>query len=193
MRASVCVILLSSLCAAAAQTIPNPGRPELEASVRSFLYCYLAEETLDDSTRYVDAFVDLNGDGHLDAIVLLVGAPYCGTGGCTMLVLRNDSRSFRFVSRSTVTRAPILVLNRRSTGWLSIAVTIRVDSVAPKGAVTIGSAQAELRYDGKSYPLNPTGPPARLLSSMPRGQVVIPAADYENAKTLGSPAQRINP
>ena len=52
------------------------------------------------------ASVDLNDDGKNEYIVGLVGTSFCGSGGCTMLVLNN---AFKQTSAFTVVDYPIYI------------------------------------------------------------------------------------
>jgi hypothetical protein len=50
------------------------------------------------------SLVDLNDDGILDAVVLLNDPRYCGSGGCTLLILAGTASGFDVLSSSTVVR-----------------------------------------------------------------------------------------
>lgn len=72
--------------------------------------------------KYIDphqtALIDLNGDGHEDASVLLQNPLYfCGTGGCTMLMFKGTTSGFQFVSRSTFIGGPVLMSDTKTLGW----------------------------------------------------------------------------
>lgn len=136
-----------------------------EESLNGFL------KTLDDdrTTRYALAFRDLNNDGIPEAIVYLVGKKWCGSGGCNTLVLAREGRSWRIVSNIRITRPPIYVLQNTANGWRSIAVWIQ------GGGIRAGY-EAELRFDGKTYPKNPSAPPAQRLKGKPMGEEIIHSA-----------------
>jgi hypothetical protein len=109
------------------------------------------------------ALVDLNGDGIPDAIVLFKGPHNCGSGGCTLEILRGTQLGFEFLSRSTISREPIQILAERRFGWYSFTV-----SVSGGGAK---SCNAVMRFNGQKYPLNPSLAPcvttAQLQSATP--------------------------
>ena len=66
---------------------------------------------------------------------------------------------WRVVTRTSVTRTPVGVLTTSTNGWRDLAVSI--------GG---GGAQAgwvRLTYDGRTYPTNPTAPPATPLDGAP--------------------------
>jgi hypothetical protein len=158
--------LLASACLAVAQ--PRARSSEEEDSLKRFLQSELKELLADDdkTTRYLAAFVDLNGDGTSEAIVYVTGQTWCGTGGCNMLILARDGISWRVVTETTVTRTPIPVLTTASNGWRNITVWVQGGGIQP-------GYEAELRFDGKTYPENPSVPPARRLTREVPGRVVL--------------------
>ncbi len=139
----------------------GPAASAAEESLKRFLQSWDKDKT----TRYIAAFRDLNGDGTPEAIVYLMGN-WCGSGGCTTLILTQDAGSWRIVTRITIARLPIRVLTNTSHGWRSIGVWVQ------GGGIRSGY-EAELRFNGKSYPRNPSVPPARRLTGKPAGEVVI--------------------
>lgn len=152
-------------CACATKTQgPDATSPEAEESLKRFL------QTLDNdkTTRYIAAFRDLNGDGKSEAIVYLLGRNWCGSGGCNTLILAPDGSSWRIVSNIRITRPPIRLLTRTSHGWHSLGIWVQGGGIQP-------GYEAELRFDGKSYPKNPSVPPARRLTGHLEGEVIIPS------------------
>jgi hypothetical protein len=163
--AATCLALLVAVSPAKAQARREPAPPPTSVdSLKRFL------QTLDGNrtTRYVAAFRDLNGDGIPEAIVYLVGTKWCGSGGCNLLILTQDSSSWRIVTKVTITQPPIRVLRSASNGWRSIGVWVQ------GGGIRRGY-EAELRFDGHTYPRNPTVPPSRRLEGKAAGEVVIPS------------------
>ena len=161
---ALCLSLLMILCLANAQGTSNAPLSAPEESLKRFL------QTLDDSksTRYVAAFRDINDDGTAEAIVYLMGRKWCGSGGCNTLVLARDGTSWRTVATIAITKPPIRVLRDTSNGWHSIGVWVQ------GGGIQSGY-EAELRFDGKTYPKNPSVPPARRLEKS-TGEIAIPSA-----------------
>jgi hypothetical protein len=85
------------------------ARAEEDSALGSAAYSYLAKRG-DNSHPALRAFsFDLNGDGRADAIVLLTGNEWCGSGGCNMLIFQGTESGFRFVSESTITAEPMAV------------------------------------------------------------------------------------
>jgi len=140
----------------------TPTSADLVAFLRRFV------ETRDNgkTTQYIVAFTDLNGDGIPEAIVLLRSGGWCGSGGCTALVLTPSKSSWRIVTKLTITRPPIRVLKDTTNGWHDITVWVRGGGIYP-------GYEALLCFDGSSYPSNPTVPPAQKLEREVAGAVVI--------------------
>lgn len=105
--------------------------------------------------------IDLNGDGHEDAIVLLSGTDWCGTGGCTMLIFKNDRSGYLLLSRSTVTRSPIRVSPAITNGWKDLIVSTR------------GVGDALMQFDGSAYPGNPSMQQAATPAQVAAATTVI--------------------
>jgi len=105
-----------------------------DASLKNFLKHYLKDQGVenDSSARYMSSFVDLNDDGKKEVIVHVISQSVCGTGGCPTLVLAPQQSSFRVVSRISITRPPIRILNTTSHGWHDLAVWVaRVEESSP--------------------------------------------------------------
>jgi len=94
---------------------PSPhSLAKSEKELKDFLLRYVKERGDDGSTtRYFDAFFDLNADGTKEAIVHLIGHWWCGTGGCPTLILAPDGPSYRVI-------ATVLATFRRKNEALSL-------------------------------------------------------------------------
>lgn len=121
----------------------------------------VAEAAKQTAPDYKHALVDLNGDGVQDAIVLLRGMQWCGSGGCTMLVLAAQDDGFSVVSRSTVTSPPVRVSRSGADGWRDIIVH------------SAGKARL-MRFGGDSYPANPSMQPDVPDTQAKFADIVIP-------------------
>jgi hypothetical protein len=111
------------------------------------------------------ASVDLNNDGIPDAVVLLTGSDYCGSGGCTLLVLKGLSGGYSVVSKSTITREPILLLQEKKRGWHTLSV-----AVSGGGAK---AGQVLLRFNGSLYPGNPGMQPKATVSDLKGAKMLL--------------------
>jgi len=173
----LCLIVLAALstCPVQAQQLDHAGRgtsSTAENSLRTFLQTYLGSMLVgeDTTTRYQDTFVDLSGDGIPEVIVFVTGEDWCGSGGCEILVLARKGPSYTVVTRMTVSRPPIRVLIAKTKGWHDIGVWVQ-------GGGNVQGYEAELQFDGSSYPTNPSVLPARPLTGKAPGKVVIRSYD----------------
>jgi hypothetical protein len=144
-------------------------------SLRSFLADYLRKSAVEDgrSTKYVAVPVKVGGDGK-QVIVYITDQRWCGSGGCTTLILAHDGASYRVITKVTITQLPIRILATRTHGWRDIGVQVQ------GGGILIGY-EAVLPYNGTSYPANPSTPPARRFTGKSRGVTVIPPTSGRTA------------
>jgi hypothetical protein len=142
-------------------------------AVHKFLRSYFLKSYpgADRETRIAIAFSDLNGDGKQEAVVYVMGPDWCGTGGCHALVLSPDGSTFKVVMDAWVSQLPIKVLPTKSHGWHDLGVAI-----AGGGGQ---SGVAEMKFNGTTYPDNPTVPPAKLLKGASAGKILIGETDGE--------------
>ena len=114
------------------------------ANIKNFLVNdYLKDDLsfLKDNDRKFQFYkIDLNGDGNDEIFVRFMGPYFCGSGGCTFLLL--DSYG-EVITRFTVTRAPIFVEPSKVNGWSLLLVK---DSGVFK----------ELTFQEGTYPSNPS-------------------------------------
>ncbi len=111
---------------------------------------------------YSYGFADLNGDAYTDALVLPAGPHYCGSGGCTFMVLRGQpDGTFAFVSSTPGVRAPIRAGTRQAAGWRPLIVNTRgtgdvvLDFAGGKYTGFASSARAATRAEvGQSVRVN---------------------------------------
>lgn len=93
-------------------------------------------------------------------LVYLIGTKVCGSGGCTMLVLkRSDFTGYSVLTRMTVVQQPVIVSNQRTNGYPDLIIYTSGGGAVP--------AYHRLQFDGSSYPTNPTAAPV-----LPAGTVV---------------------
>lgn len=122
---------------------------------------YLEGKGDHDTPMFRQAFTDLDGDGHVDAVVLLSSPAWCGSGGCNMLVFHGTKDGFTFVSSSTITNEPIRVSSEKTSGWRTLIVYSR------------GKGDVLMRFDGKRYPLNPSTQPKATPAQVSAAQTMI--------------------
>jgi len=115
---------------------------------------------------YVGALHNLNGRGSPEAVVLLTGRQFCGSGGCTLVVLQLEGEDWRLVSKTTLVRPPIRVLQVRHNGWATLGVQVQGGGVAH-------GYTALLPFQGSAYPANPTVSPAVRSHGKVLGNMLI--------------------
>jgi hypothetical protein len=93
--------------------------------------------------RFVFYETDLNDDGKNEVLVGFTGMNWCGSGGCTALLLSSDGD---LITHFTVAGFPFTVLDEKTQGWKNLSVYS-------------GGADRLLKWDGKSYPKNPSVAP----------------------------------
>jgi len=154
------VLVLLALCS---------GAGAQDESLREFLKNYVGDysaypEVKD--TRYVAVFVHLRDDKSQQVIVFLDGRAWCGTGGCTTLILVPKDSSYTILTKMTIVHEPIRVLNTKSHGWHDLGVWVQGGGIQP-------GYEARLSFDGTTYPSNPSVPPAQPLTETVKGKVVV--------------------
>ena len=170
----LCLVAIGVLASVACLAQIPRGRASAasspEDSLKTFLRKYLRKrsDTEDKTTRVSVAFVQLQGSGTPEAIVYLTGQSWCGSGGCLTLVLGRKDSSYKVVSSIPITRLPIRVLRGTSKGWHDIGIWVQGGGIQP-------GYEAELQFNGRTYPTNPSMPPAKPLRRNVGGEVVISA------------------
>jgi predicted small lipoprotein YifL len=84
--------------------------------------------------------IDLNGDNKEEYIVRLLGSYFCGSGGCTFLVL---DREANLITKFTVTDAPLYVSSDKENNWSVLYLMS-------------GGKLRKIVHNKKSYPSNPS-------------------------------------
>ena len=119
----------------------------------------------DYDARYFDAAVDLDGDGKDEVVAYVAGPMVCGTGGCPLFVFRQGQDAYELVARMSVVQVPVRVSSQRTHGWRDLVVAV-AGGGAPAGDVV-------LKFDGTTYPSNPTVPPAEQAVSLEGTEILI--------------------
>ena len=147
--------MVLGLGASTAQAEAPP--PELLTAVRT----YTLNRGDEKPPEFKHALVDLNEDSVTDAVVLLTGSLWCGTGGCRMIIFKGKAGGgYVPHSASTISREPIRVLPEKLHGWHTLVVN------------TKGLGDVLMPHGAKVYPANP---------SMQKGAT---PAQLSTAKTL---------
>jgi hypothetical protein len=117
--------------------------------------------------------VELNDadPGSRQVLVYLVGPVWCGSGGCELLVLDHAGADYKIITDVSIVHEPVRVLESGSHQWRDIGVWVG-------GGGILHGYEARLRFNGKTYPGNPSV--VGRVSPKSKGREVIPAncCDY---------------
>ena len=142
---------------------PDPGSAEAEMAKRHQIKAVCGRLP---AHRYTWNRVDLNGDGRPELVAQVVGPQFCGTGGCPLLIFRESSDGqLQLLTRMSLFKEPLIVTKRRQNGWQELITRVRVD--AGHGYY------AELPFDGRTYPTNPSVAPALPLRRAEAGTAYL--------------------
>jgi hypothetical protein len=162
--AIICLLLVGSFCAAQEQ--PSSS---VTLALRRFLQKKFPDDKMLQMLQFRATGVDLRDDRGHEYIVYLTGKNLCGSGGCSMLILAPNHHGFTVVDRTTITHVPIRLLPTKTLGWRDLGVFIAGGGIAP-GYI------ARLRFNGRSYPGNPSIAPAVPLRGQVAGQIILSEA-----------------
>ena len=170
----IAFMFLSILLQQPTQTGAVASRTE-NTKLREFLQSYVGNVSSEKDGRYLDASVDLNGDGVKEIIVYLIGGGWCGSGGCSTLILEPERDTYKITTEIAISNPPIRVLTTTSHGWHNLSVLVG-------GGGILQAYEAELPFDGTTYAENPTVPPARKLEKA--GGAIVIGEDLRTAKPI---------
>ena len=90
---------------------------------------------------------------NMQVLVYVEGRDVCGSGGCTVLLFSTDGKGFKLISLINLARVPVVVSDQRSHGWKNLIMPVSGGGIVTRHC-------SVLRFDGKTYPGNPTLAPA---------------------------------
>lgn len=173
-RTATCILGLAIAGAAGflpSQQVSRLARPS--EPLRKFLQrdLSLGGNDIPDTTTRITAVSVKPDDGESEEdLVYVSGQDWCGSGGCTMLILEPAGSSFKILGRETIVQLPIRVLHSKHNGHPDIGVYVQ-------GGGILSGYEAVLAFNGKRYhPSNPSTPPARKATTT-QGKVVIGTTD----------------
>jgi hypothetical protein len=105
--------------------------------------------------HYDIASADLDGDGKEDVLALMnAKSGYCGSGGCTMFVLKGNADGFSNLCSVKVVNPPIYLRKTSTNGMRDLLVTVRGGGATP--------GLAALTFSGTGYPAAPGDATAKV-------------------------------
>ena len=135
---------------ATAKFTPQSTDPQTAANITNFLVNDFLKEDISflqpNDRKFQFYKIDLNQDGNEEIFVRFFSPYFCGSGGCTFLLL---DKYGEIITKFSVTRAPIFVEPSAKNGWSILLVR---DAGVFK----------ELIFSEGSYPSNPS-----MLSKAP--------------------------
>ncbi len=152
---------LRSVQVLAAETAANPA---LEAAILE-VYPDAVNRGEGAPTRYQYNRVDLNEDGRAETLVYLSGPTACGTGGCTALILESEGDRYRLVTQLSLVRPPVIVSEDKTWGWRNLILYVSGGGARP--------SYRQLRFNGSTYPSNPSIQPELAIPSTVRGTAYL--------------------
>jgi hypothetical protein len=161
----------SLLAFAAAPAFGQAHRFDLPPAMNSRLRAYLQKDSgpPDKTFRYAAALVDGGNAQKEEVMVYLSGRDWCGTGGCSLLILQPQGSSFQKIGYETTVRLPIRALHTESKGRTDIGVW--------KQWSTDSGNEDKLEFDGKQYMTNRTGFSPKSVTPGTHGDILIPKDD----------------
>lgn len=155
-------------------TVVSAQSPSVPPAVRAAVRMYVAAHNSAAVATTRIATAPLPRAGAADAVVVyLMGDGWCGTGGCTLLVLTPARDGYQLVTKVPIVQLPVRVLAHQSHGWPDLAVRVC-------GGGIRGCYDVRLRYDGQTYPHNASLAP----KSHGRGQVLLGERALEAGEAL---------
>ena len=149
----------------AGQYVENSSNLQTAEIVRSFLKKEYKEDLdrniIDEfSRKFIIYEYDLNDDGNKEILVGLRGSYFCGTGGCSQLILDKNGN---MIADFSVSGFPIYIDNQKTNGWKNLILYS-------------GRKNRLIKFDGKQYPSNPSM--VSVYKSTP-GEELPRALDFE--------------
>jgi len=122
----------------------------------------VAKGFIDDiSKKFIFFEYDLNKDEKKEILVGLTGSYFCGSGGCTQLLLDNQGN---VITKFTVSDYPVVIDSNMTNGWNDLFIFS-------------GGKYRIVQFNGKSYPSNPSILPALKITP---GDGLPRALDFEH-------------
>ena len=112
------------------------------------------------SRKFIFFEFDLNDDGSKEIFVGLIGPYFCGSGGCTQLLLDNQGN---IITKFSVSR-DVVIDTKKTNGYRDLFIYS-------------GGKNRIAKFNGKTYPSNPSTLP--ILKLVP-GDDLPRALNFEN-------------
>jgi len=122
---------------------PATNDDQMGANIKNFLVNDFLKDDMaglsENDHKFQFYKIDINNDGKDEYFVRFMSSYFCGTGGCTILLLDHESN---IITKFTVMDPPIFV-EKGTQGWGTILVRS-------------GGELKELKFNNGKYPSNPS-------------------------------------
>jgi hypothetical protein len=95
----------------------------------------------DKTTRIAVFSLKTNGEESEEDIVYVSGQGWCGSGGCTMLILQATKSAFKVLGRVTIVQLPVRLLPSLSYGHPDIGVSVHGGGILSKYEAVLSSTE----------------------------------------------------
>ena len=122
----------------------------------------LAKNIVSDlSQKFIFFEYDLNEDGKKEILVGFTGPYFCGSGGCTQLLLDDQGN---VITQFSVSGNPVVIDTNKTNGWKDLFIYS-------------GGKYRIVKFNGKKYPSNPSMQPELKVTP---GDGLPRALDFEH-------------
>jgi len=137
-------------------SLTKVNKTDADTAAISTARIYLQKNLSDDiakgivdtlSRKFIIDENDLDGDGKKEIFVGLTGPYFCGSGGCTFLLLNHNGG---LITKFTVSDYPFTIAPEQTKGWHDLLVQSR-------------GSYHRLKYNGAKYPSNPSVEPVEKI------------------------------
>jgi hypothetical protein len=144
------LFIVASACAPTSSVETPADDPVLVAIIRYLAsdggWSPAADAAAERPTLYSYAEADLDRDAAMEVVAHITGPQWCGSGGCTTLILDEGKCGLSVAYRIPVANPPIRTLSTSSNGMRDLAVLVTGGGVA--------AHYAPARFDGQRYVIN---------------------------------------
>lgn len=157
---------------AQSEFVPQSTDEQTANNIKNFLINEYLKDDLQflqpDDRKFQFYKLDLNADGKEEIFIRFMTSYFCGSGGCTFLLL---DKYGSIITKFSVTRPPIFVEPSKENGWARLLVK---DSGVFK----------ELLFNNGTYPSNPSVLPKAPYDAPSGHAQVMFDDDFYKSKTI---------
>jgi len=157
---------------AQSEFVPQSTDEQTANNIKNFLINHYLKDDLQflqaNDRKFQFYKIDLNADGKEEIFIRFMTSYFCGSGGCTFLLL---DKYGAIITKFSVTRPPIFVEPSKENGWARLLVK---DSGVFK----------ELLFNNGTYPSNPSVLPKAPYDAPSGHAQVMFDDDFYKSKTI---------